>query len=113
MLLTHTHTHTHTHTQMVKVVKILNAHADSLNWIDRNTGTQHIPDMHNYIHTCSVLASRYVHTFASTIPNFPLYTAAHCAVVLVPYSPLRLPISGSVVKRNAGLGSLPYLHLIH
>ena len=24
--------------QMVKVVKILNAHADSLNWIDRNTG---------------------------------------------------------------------------
>lgn len=26
--------------QMVKVVKILNAHADSLNWIDRNTGTR-------------------------------------------------------------------------
>ena len=37
--LTHTyaHTHTRTHTQFQQIVKILNAHTDSLGWIDRET----------------------------------------------------------------------------
>ena len=46
-LMHHSTVYTHTQ-QMVKVVKILNAHADSLNWIDRNTGIilLYSPDHH-------------------------------------------------------------------
>ena len=37
LMYAHTHTHTYSHAQFQQIVKILNAHTDSLGWIDRET----------------------------------------------------------------------------
>ena len=55
---------------MVKVVKILNAHADSLNWVDRNTG---IIYMYVYIQLYRVVNS----------PSSPCEVVVLCVCVCV------------------------------